>query len=113
MTNEGPRPAPLLLPRWGEWRWPKCALQQGPSFEDAAGQDCRIETSTGVRLVGTLVYMNPAVGTIQFQRHGATAWVTIPFSGLRRLTLTTPVPTGGQPSAEFALSVPAAAQACE
>ena len=101
MYNATPLECPTLnLSLNGAWEWPLPPFPWTYSARqtDAAMQACFVETRDGLAVEATLVDMDPVSGALKCMPIGREQIVSLPFSRLARLTLTTPL-LPAQPSA--------------
>ncbi len=76
------------------WQWPMPpagARRFVPPPALGTPQPCQIETPTGMKLQGSMLDFDPAKRRLQFRpTHGGTE-ASLPFTGVRRLTLSAPL----------------------
>ncbi|MEO6595722.1 MAG: hypothetical protein ABIP94_13305 [Planctomycetota bacterium] len=79
----------MLIPE--RWSWPKPPFPSRPTamLGEGTPQSARVETATGLTFETLVVSMDPGIGTLHLQTGACRE--TMPFSRLRRLTLTTPL----------------------
>lgn len=104
MYNATPLEFPTLnLSLNGAWEWPLPPYPWTYSARqtDAAMQACFVETRDGLAVEATLVDMDPVSAALKCMPIGREQIVSLPFSRLARLTLTTPLlpaqPADGAP----------------
>lgn len=76
------------------WQWPMPpASARRFAAPPAMGtpQPCQIENSTGLKLQGTMLDFDPSKRRLQFRAASGGSEASLPFMGLRRLTLTAPL----------------------
>ena len=84
----------LTLDEPPPWSWPMPpAGARRFAAPPALGtpQPCRIETQAGLALQGALLDFDPAKRRLQFRAAGGGTDASLPFAGVRRLTLTDPL----------------------
>ena len=94
--------------RW-QWPAPPFAWRHLPPPDNSVAQTCRIESQVGTAVAGQMSGFDPQAGTLGFRTTVTGPLATLPFSRVRRLTLTTPL----QPAHKIGAPVervPAAAQ---
>ena len=108
-----PTPFPTLtedaFERW-QWPVPPFAWRHLPAPDVGDPQPCRLEAQAGATVEGDMLGFDPAARTLTFRSTPAGPAVTLSFSRIRRLTLTTPL-RPAPPIADAPVErVPAAAQ---
>jgi hypothetical protein len=78
-------------PRW-QWPMPPAGARRfnlPPTL--GTPQPCQIETQTGLKLDGALLDFDPSKRRLQFRASSGGTDASLPFTGVRRLTLTAPL----------------------
>ena len=74
-----------------DWQWPRPPLAcEVPDVRPDASEPCRVDTITGVSVTGDLVHFDADSAQMRFRMSRGGEPVLLPFSRVRRLTLTTP-----------------------
>ncbi len=76
------------------WQWPMPpagARRYAAPPPLGTPQPCRIETQTGLKLQGAMLDFDPAKRRLQFRANSGGTDASLPFAGVRRLTLTAPL----------------------
>jgi hypothetical protein len=84
----------LTLDEPPPWQWPMppaSARRFAPPPALGTPQPCQIETQTGLKLQGTMLDFDPSKRRLQFYAASGGTEASLPFTGVRRLTLTTPL----------------------
>lgn len=112
VSNQPLRFPTLLDEATYQWEWPAppFSWRHLPAPANDVAQPCRIESETGTAVEGEMLSFEPAGRRLAFRMRFDGQVVSLPFSRIRRLTLTTPLqsvaPIGSPPVER----VPAAAQ---
>ena len=92
----------LTLDEPPPWQWPMPpASARRFAAPPALGtpQPCQIETQTGLKLQGAMLDFDPSKRRLQFRASPGGTDASLPFTGVRRLTLTAPLlPAAGTPT---------------
>lgn len=88
-------PFPTLLldeppPPWS-WPMPPAGARRYTAPPLSAPQPCRIETQTGLTLQGEMLDFDPLKRRLLFRAASTAPEASLPFTSVRRLTLTTPL----------------------
>jgi len=105
-------PFPILMDEPVEpWRWPAPPFdwRHAPPVEEDGAAPCRIETPTGAAVQGFMARLDPAARSIDFRSAHDAPSLALPFSRVRRLTLTTPLRSVDQSGRLVAERVPVVA----
>jgi len=106
-------PFPVLLDEPADaWAWPSPPYDwrhAAPPGNDVA-QPCRLATPTGAEVEGFMLGMDPSAGSLGFRTGPEGAALTLPFSRLCSVTLTTPLKSDEHAPGGRAERVPLAAQ---
>jgi len=84
----------LTLDEPAPWQWPMPpadARRFAPPPALGTPQPCQIETQTGLKLQGAMLDFDPSKRRLQFRASSGGTDASLPFTGVRRLTLTTPL----------------------
>jgi hypothetical protein len=95
------------------WQWPMPPAGARRFAEPpvlGTPQPCRIETQTGLTLQGAMLDFDPAKRRLQFRAATGGADASLPFAGVRRLTLTAPLPPAARAADAPRERLPPAAQ---
>jgi Type II secretion system (T2SS), protein E, N-terminal domain len=101
-----PSPMPAAMPPWS-WPLPSAGKRHVPP-PPATPQACRIETQSGVMLEGVMLDFDPVKRRLQMRTTAAGPDVSLPFTRLRRLTLTNPLPPVARRAGSARARLPAA-----
>lgn len=108
-----PSPFPTLIDEAPErWQWPvpPFAWRHMPAPDNDVVQPCRVESATGTAIDGQMLGFDPMAGALRFRTTDTEPEVTVPFSRISRLTLTTPLQPAPKIAGAPVERVPAAAQ---
>lgn len=105
MSATDASPFPQLMEEPVErWQWPAPPLVwlHQPAPDIGAAQPCRIETPTGSVVDGDMLGIDLRQASLRFRTSAQGSALSLPFSRVRRLTLSTPLapeppPGGGRP----------------
>jgi len=81
----------LTLDETAPWQWPMppaSARRFAPPPALGTPQPCQIETQTGLKLEGAMLDFDPSKRRLQFRASSGGTDASLPFTGVRRLTLT-------------------------
>ncbi len=103
---------PLLDAATYQWEWPAppFAWRHQPAPGNDVAQPCRIEVESGTSAVGEMLSFEPAGRKLIFRLRADAPVVSVPFSRVLRLTLTTPLLPLERSAGDPVERVPAAAQ---
>jgi hypothetical protein len=97
MTQPAPMPdfdlplPTIVVDATYDWQWPRPPIAcEVPDVRPDASEPCRVDTTTGVSVTGDLVHFDADSAQMRFRMSRGGEPVLLPFSRVRRLTLTTP-----------------------